>query len=61
MRLEEVLLRMTGIFLIVELLLFAVNPVPDTKEKWKAKMLWMLRRLSYYLACLVAAVWLHTL
>jgi hypothetical protein len=61
MELMELLLRMVGLGVIVELLIVSFNPLPDTKEKWAAKRANVIRRLCYYVACLLAAIWLQTL
>ena len=59
--LEYVLSRLAGPYLIMELLILALNPIPDTPEKWKAKMYNVLRRAFYYLALNIAVVWIATL
>ena len=42
--------RASGVYLILELLILALNPIPDTAEKWLAKKRNLTRRLSYYAA-----------
>ncbi len=59
--LEYVLSRLAGPYLIMELLILALNQIPNTPEKWKAKMYNVLRRAFYYLALNIAVVWIATL
>ena len=58
---EFVLPHLGWLYVIVELLILALNPIPDTPEKWRAKKHNMLRRLSYYLALNIAVIWIATL
>jgi ABC-type nickel/cobalt efflux system permease component RcnA len=58
---QELMARFAGLFLIVELLVLALNPIPETAKKWKAKKCNMLRRLCYLLALIIAAIWIATL
>jgi hypothetical protein len=55
------LVRVSGMYLILELLILALNPIPDTTEKWSAKKRNLIRRLSYYAAFHVAVIWILTL
>jgi hypothetical protein len=61
MKLVELLLRLAGLFMIFELLVLSFNPLPETRKQWRSKKLNVLRRVFYYAACLLAAVWLATL
>ena len=61
MELEFVLTRLGGLYLILEFLTVALNQIPDTPEKWKVKKHNAIRRLCYYLALNVAAIWILTL
>jgi hypothetical protein len=56
-----VLVRLSGLYLIMELLILALNPIPDTAEKWKVKKQNMLRRLCYYVALNLAVIWILTI
>ncbi len=55
------LVRASGVYLILELLILALNPIPDTAEKWLAKKRNFIRRLSYYVALNMAVIWILTL
>jgi len=61
MQLTELLLRMVGVFLVFELLVLGLNPLPETFEQWRKKKMTVLRRIFYYVACLLAAIWVATL
>ena len=58
---EIAIARLGGLYLIVELLILALNPIPGTPEKWKAKKNNVLRRFFYYSALNVAVIWVVTL
>lgn len=59
--LELLLVRLGGLYLMSELLILALNPIPDTPEKWRAKKHNVFRRLCYYAALNLAAIWILTL
>jgi len=61
MQLTELLLRMVGVFLVFELLVLGLNPLPETIDQWCKKRRTVLRRIFYYVACLLAAIWVATL
>ena len=58
---RELLARIGGLYLILELLILALNPIPDTAKEWKTKKSNVLRRVFYLLALNVAIIWLLTL
>ena len=58
---RELLARIVGLYLILELLILALNPIPDTAQEWKTKKNNVLRRVFYLLALNVAIIWLLTL
>jgi hypothetical protein len=58
---SEALVRLGGLYLIVELLIQALTPIPDTAQKWKAKKYNVVRRLCYFLAFNLAVIWVLTL
>ena len=61
MQLEKILLLLTEALLVFELLAVAINPLPNTPEKWRAKKEMVLRRFCYYAACVVVAASFYVL
>ena len=61
MQVERILLLLTEVYVIIELLVVAINPLPDTPEKWRKKKEMVLRRFCYYLACVVATMSIYVL
>jgi len=57
----ELVARIVGLYLVVELLILALNPIPDSVRKWKSKKYNMLRRVFYLLALIIAVLWIVTL
>jgi len=57
----ELVARIVGLYLIVELLILAFNPIPDSVKKWKLKKCNALRRVFYLLAVIIAVLWIVTL
>lgn len=59
LRLE--LARLGVLYLIIELLIVSLNPIPDSDQKWKAKKHNVIRRFCYYLALNLAVILIATL
>ena len=59
--LEYLLPRMAGPYLILELLMLALNRLPATPKEWEAKKEMMIRRFLFFLAQTIAAIWLLSL
>lgn len=57
----ELVARLVGLYLIVELLILALNPIPDSVKQWKLKKQNVLRRIFYLLAVVIAVIWIVTL
>jgi hypothetical protein len=57
----EVQLRIVAVFLVVELVILAVNPLPDTRKRWETKKRSVVRRFCWCLAMMITEFWLATL
>ena len=57
----EVQLRVLAVFVVIELVILAVNPLPDTEEKWESKKRSVIRRFCWCLAMMITEFWLATL
>jgi hypothetical protein len=57
----EVQLRAIAVFVVIELVILAVNPLPDTDKEWETKKRSVIRHFCWCLALMITEFWLATL